>query len=226
MDSYLHKRSKDFKPIYVYVDWTTEATARPFYVGIGNDGRRRSFKRNPKHSATKKKYGIRRQILEVVAERDVACLLEQLSIKHFDTFIDDNSFGCNFTRGGEENSGHCAQTLAHIADRVRQQHRQPGYSARLGAKHRGYKHTEETLIRMRTSRRRRPPPSQVTIEKTRASNTGKKRSPTARQNISRAVRGKSESMRARYRMAQWRARWHRLIDRDFFPSVINWQDFV
>ena len=69
--------------IFVYVDWTLETTPRPFYVGIGNEGRIKCLIRNIKHTAVKNLYGIKREILAEFSDRKIASETEIFYIKQF-----------------------------------------------------------------------------------------------------------------------------------------------
>ena len=89
---------------YVYVDWTTEETPRPFYVGKGSGNRINVSRRNWKHRKTKKEFGIQREIVFESSLEDAALSHERDLIGEFHTFIDDteyNGIGCNFTQGGD-----------------------------------------------------------------------------------------------------------------------------
>lgn len=90
---------------YVYEDWTTEETPRCFYVGKGSLSRVNQMKRNAKHTWTSSVYGMdRRVVLATSAEQDTFTLeINLVGLRQ--TYYEDNSFGCNFTRGGEGASG-------------------------------------------------------------------------------------------------------------------------
>jgi len=95
---------------FVYVDQTTENCPRVFYVGKGNAVRVRNMKRNRKHSAIVKRYGIQRIIVfetqdeKIANEFEISKILEHKTLAR-SYHVSDDDFGCNFTRGGEGFSG-------------------------------------------------------------------------------------------------------------------------
>lgn len=89
---------------FVYVDWTTAAEPRPYYVGMGNAWRVCDLRRNAKHSAVARKHGQRREIVFMSSIREACLDCEIATIAELHTFVKDESYngiGCNFTRGGD-----------------------------------------------------------------------------------------------------------------------------
>lgn len=91
---------------YVYVDWTTDEAAYPFYVGQG--ARRRISKkyRNMFHRRLALKHGLHREVVLGPVTREEALAEEVRLIAELRTFHGDNPRGANFTRGGEGAPGH------------------------------------------------------------------------------------------------------------------------
>jgi hypothetical protein len=89
---------------YVYIDWTTEQTPRPFYIGKGTQSRLQSESRNAFHDNVANKHGLKREtVFETNNEKDAyEYEIKMIAIHH--TFIDDpayNGIGTNFTTGGD-----------------------------------------------------------------------------------------------------------------------------
>ena len=95
---------------YVYVDYTLEDSPRPFYVGMGNQGRARLLRRNKKHTWVTKQHGQQRTIIFETDIREYAIAREIELIKELDTFNpnikDYTDIRCNRTRGGEGAPGY------------------------------------------------------------------------------------------------------------------------
>lgn len=89
----------------VYVDWTTEETPRPFYVGKGTERRLRIVTRNKLHSAIMTKYGFDRRVVFETDEEKNALDRECELIKEHNTYVYGSGWGANFTLGGEGISG-------------------------------------------------------------------------------------------------------------------------
>lgn len=92
----------------MYVDWTTEETPRPYYVGKGDDRRLCVKFRNRLHENIKRKYGLDRRVVFQFEHEDVALAAEQELIRSYRTYVHDTEyvFGANLTLGGEGVSGH------------------------------------------------------------------------------------------------------------------------
>ena len=90
----------------VYVDYTTEQTPRPFYVGKGTDRRLRILERNLLHSAIVAKHGFDRRVVFETDNEQEALTLECRLITEHDTYVYGGGWGANFTLGGEGTSGH------------------------------------------------------------------------------------------------------------------------
>jgi NUMOD3 motif len=88
---------------YGYVDYTHDG--RPFYVGIGNERRIFSKKRNRKHGCISKQYGITRVIEFECSDWNILKAWEIGTISAYDTFTTEystaKSICCNFTKGGD-----------------------------------------------------------------------------------------------------------------------------
>lgn len=97
------------KRFFVYVDYTTESEARPYYVGKGVLARVRNLKaRNKLHAHISEKYGLERKcVLEFVTEQE-AFAEEKRLIAELKTYFygGNDHWGCNFTLGGEGSAGH------------------------------------------------------------------------------------------------------------------------
>lgn len=91
---------------YVYVDWTLEGIQRPYYVGKGTLQRIRRKYRNKRHESIKKLYGLERKIILETEDETEAFALETKLILEYKTYAyNQNSWGANFTLGGEGSSG-------------------------------------------------------------------------------------------------------------------------
>lgn len=106
---------------YVYVDWTTEPSPRPFYVGKGTVARVQRVLRSKHHSAVMRKYGLERKVLvSFLAERDALDHEIELIAEHH-TYVYDsryNGIGCNHTVGGDGISGFKHSVEAVESNRV------------------------------------------------------------------------------------------------------------
>lgn len=135
---------------YVYVDFTTEALPRPFYVGKGNASRVSNLHRNRYHSSISLKYGIKREIvLETLDEQEAFDLERKLIIEH-NTFIgNESAWGANFTRGGEGTSG-----MKHT-DKSKRKNSESNRLACSGEKNGmfGKHHSEETRQKIANNQR-------------------------------------------------------------------------
>lgn len=92
---------------YVYVDWTTEETPRPFYVGKGDKRRVKLQYRNQLHENIKGKYGYERRVIFESEDEIAAFEKERELIAEHKTYVygENYVFGANFTEGGEGCSG-------------------------------------------------------------------------------------------------------------------------
>lgn len=93
---------------YVYVDWTTDRFAVPFYVGKGLTARVKDHKRNKKHTNVAKKHGCRREIVFMSSCSNAVTQHEIDLISELHTYVGDDLTGelsCNFTKGGEGVTG-------------------------------------------------------------------------------------------------------------------------
>lgn len=112
---------------FVYEDWTLEDIPRCFYVGMGNSGRLKNFKRNSLHKHIIQNFGVKRVVVSSFEDAESACNLEKNLVYERHTFINDvnhNGLGCNLTPGGDGPHGYkhpfvVRETLANIT-RVRQ----------------------------------------------------------------------------------------------------------
>lgn len=107
---------------YTYVDWTVEPTPRPFYVGKGTLERVQLVaRRNPRHTAIRKAYGFRREVV-FSSENEVDALeREKQLIIELNTRDDHGGWGANFTEGGSGVKGrnHDEQTKRRISETTR-----------------------------------------------------------------------------------------------------------
>src|SRR5690606_25829671 len=103
---------------YTYVDWTTEVVPRPYYVGKGTIERVKLLRRrNPRHTAIRKTYGIDRRIVFSSERESDALIREKELIVELRTRDDQGGWGANFTEGGEGVKGrkHDEQTKRKIS---------------------------------------------------------------------------------------------------------------
>ena len=87
---------------YVYIDRTLEVVPRTFYVGIGSEDRVKVQKRNKRHTAIVKAYGIRRSVIVMTSDRMIAQYYERHFIAMYKTRHDlrhEGHWGANFTAG-------------------------------------------------------------------------------------------------------------------------------
>lgn len=141
---------------YTYIDWTLEASPRPFYVGKGNEARMRNPERNRKHRYVRSTFGYRREVV-LVSNNETECFRKEVElIAEHHTFVNDeqaSDVACNFTRGGEGVSGwHPSektrkQISETLAGRTRSiEHRENISNGKRGKSvGRGRKQTQETV---------------------------------------------------------------------------------
>lgn len=105
---------------YVYVDYTTEPTPRPFYVGKGDCRRLRLMKRNAQHERVAATFGINRVIVFSTLNEAEAFEEEVRQISQLHTHVKDplsTSIASNFTTGGNGARGiHTVETTVHCPD--------------------------------------------------------------------------------------------------------------
>ena len=109
---------------FVYVDKTLETNPRIFYVGKGSKRRVDQLKRNKKHSAISKRFGIQRIVVFETHDENEANKKEIDLIKEYKTLakgyhVSDEDFGCNFTKGGEGLSGISEVEKVRRSDRMK-----------------------------------------------------------------------------------------------------------
>lgn len=94
---------------YVYVDWTTDETACPFYVGKGVESRIKVINRNQKHKHIRMLHGFCRKIIFETKDEQLALNREMELISELDTYNPDHKdfsdFRANKTRGGDGTVG-------------------------------------------------------------------------------------------------------------------------
>lgn len=120
---------------YTYVDWTLEEIPRPFYVGKGSEERVKLLhRRNPRHIAIRKAFGIRREIVFSTLDEKAALNEEVRLIAQLNTRDETGGWGANFTEGGEGVKGrkHDVETRKRISLTMK-----------------GHSKSEETRVRMR-----------------------------------------------------------------------------
>jgi hypothetical protein len=86
-----------------YVDYTSEPTPRPFYVGKGTRERIETLGRNLKHAQVALKYGLNRRVLLETDDPQEALEAEARYIREFRTWKGDpqaSELACNLTSGG------------------------------------------------------------------------------------------------------------------------------
>lgn len=121
---------------YTYVDFTLENPPRPFYVGKGNSKRVRKKERNKLHKYISDKYGYKREIVfESDLEQDVLNKeIELIASYKTNVLKYIETFGANFTDGGEGTSGY----------KLSEEHKRKISQANIGNKHStGLKHPVE-----------------------------------------------------------------------------------
>lgn len=93
---------------YIYIDWTLEEIARPFYVGKGLEARTRNIERNKKHKNVRNKWGYRREIV-FQSDNEQECFSKEIeTIAQYHTYVQDcdsSEIACNFTKGGDGATG-------------------------------------------------------------------------------------------------------------------------
>lgn len=109
---------------YVYVDVTTKAPRRAFYVGKGMKRRVQLAKpRNDVHATIAKKHGYKRVIVHHTRSESEAFLIERMLIASLKTRSHgrDGHWGANLTDGGDGCSGHkrSAETRRRISEAMR-----------------------------------------------------------------------------------------------------------
>lgn len=174
----------------IYVDYTAEEVPRPFYVGKGNDRRVSDLCRNKLHSAIKNKYGINRQIVFETTDETKAFDKERELIFELKTFIfDADSWGANFTRGGEGISGH------KHTDESKRKNSESNKISTSGEKNGmfGKHHSEETRKKIGDNQRgwHQTDEAKAKISQSASRlNRGRKASEEARRKISESRKGK------------------------------------
>lgn len=168
------------KTYCVYVDWTTEEIARPYYIGKGNSRRVNHISRNDQHTNIRNKYGFTRTVVFETNDENEALLMEVDVIKRFNTF---EGWGANLTPGGETSpmknpetamkvstskKGHVTskETRAKIGAAVRK-HFMENPESRAKCNKSGRKASCETRAKMRQSAKNRKPISETTRERIR-----------------------------------------------------------
>ncbi len=91
------------KIFFVYVDWTTEETPRPFYVGKGTAKRVEELQRNQVWERIATKHGITRRVEMGTRDESFALEHERVLIAFHNTYM---GWGANLTEGGEGCSGY------------------------------------------------------------------------------------------------------------------------
>jgi hypothetical protein len=183
----------NYNMFYVYVDWTTEDSPRPFYVGKGNISRTRKLKRNDLHERIAKKYGIKREIIFESDEEELCLFKEIETISLLKTFVNDenyNQIGCNFTIGGEGTTG-CK--YSEESKRV------------LSESRKGIQFTQEHIERIRNSLKGRKLPEDVKEKMSRSRkgkrpaacdlNVGKKRTDESKAKLSEKAKEREAKKR-------------------------------
>lgn len=89
----------------VYVDYTTEESPRPFYVGKGTERRVKLLTRNKLHTSISMKYGLDRRVIFETDDESAAFDKERELIAIHNTHVYSGGWGANFTIGGEGLSG-------------------------------------------------------------------------------------------------------------------------
>lgn len=125
---------------FVYLDWTLEKQPRVFYVGRGLEARIKLLKRNKHHTAISKAYGFRREIVLQTSLEDVTKTHEIELIDQHKTYVygGEDHWGANYTLGGEG----CRGRVVSAEERRKK-----------SLKHKGMKHTPETIAKISASRK-------------------------------------------------------------------------
>jgi hypothetical protein len=115
---------------FVYVDWTTEAIPRAFYVGMGDKHRIGVRDRNRLWKRVAAKHGWRREVLLATKSKAFAYdqeieLIAELKTYHYDS---EDNWGCNFTRGGDGSIGGYKHNAVYFANHTGSNHPQFGKS--------------------------------------------------------------------------------------------------
>lgn len=102
------------KPFFVYVDWTTEPSPRPFYVGYGGLARIKKKQRNKHHTNIMNKYGFNRKVVLETLDENTAKQAEISLIAEYKTYAFSEAcvFGTNYTIGGDGSRGHKQPALS------------------------------------------------------------------------------------------------------------------
>lgn len=138
---------------YVYVDWTTEPTPRPFYVGKGKWSRVQELERNEYHTNISKKYGFRREVIvettieQVTLDYEVE-LIAQLKTQHGLP----GHWGANFTSGGDGVCNPSPLVRKKQSDASKQRFRDPLEVEKIMVKTRGKKRTKAARQKMRDAK--------------------------------------------------------------------------
>lgn len=168
----------------VYVDYTTEETPRPFYVGKGNETRVNSIARNNVHSSIANKYGRQRQVVFETDDEELALDVEKNIIKELKTFV-RVGWGANLTPGGDTSfhnqftkarisaskAGHPTsdETKRKIGESIRLVQARPEIKRKMSDASRGRRHSCDTRDKMSNSHQARKPISDVTRQRIRES---------------------------------------------------------
>ncbi len=137
---------------YVYVDWTTEAEPRPFYVGKGNDARLNRLMRNRLHTNIKRKYGFAREVVMVTSVEEYAMNREKDLIAKYKTNVTKaGHWGANLTDGGEGNSGgtRSPELRKLLGERIKAAHARPDVKARHRAGCKAGHNTPEAIAEIK-----------------------------------------------------------------------------
>jgi hypothetical protein len=113
---------------FVYVDWTTEAIPRAFYVGMGDKHRIGVRDRNRLWKRVAAKHGWRREVLLATKSKAFAYdqeieLIAELKTYHYNN---EDDWGCNFTRGGDGSIGGYKHNAVYYANHTGSNHPQFG----------------------------------------------------------------------------------------------------
>jgi hypothetical protein len=172
---------------YVYVDSTQEETPRPFYVGKGNSKRLDKLERNKFHDSISKKYGLSRTVVFETEHEQEALDKEIELISELKTYFFDNdeSWGANFTKGGEGISGYVfteeqkmilSEACSGDKNGMFGKHHSEETIAKIKENSSGWHHTDEA--------------KRILAESAKKIHTGRKRSEETRKRMSESSLGK------------------------------------
>lgn len=187
----------------VYVDYTTEETPRPFYIGKGTLARLRNIHRNKLHGTIAMKYGFNRRIMFETDDEQEAFTKERELIAEHNTFVYGGGWGANLTLGGEGTSGHPNPRLhgethpmwgKHHTEESKRKNSESNKLACTGEKNGmfGKHHSEETRRKIGEKSRARVDSEETRQKKADAArrlHTGRKRSEETKRRISEARKG-------------------------------------